>query len=521
MISTDPLVFSDRLPYRERLDEARRRTGLWDAVVTGTCTIGNYPAVLAVVDFEFMGGSMGSVVGEKIASAFELAVREQLPIITVASSGGARMQEGMLSLVQMAKTSAAAQRLHRAGLLFISVLTNPTTGGICASFANLGDITVAEPHALIGFAGPRVVEQTTGKRLPGGSHTAEFQQEHGFVDAIIDRSRLRDYLMQLLGLIHNRHNTQHDPARSNLQQIAEPQTTPWEMVRLARRIDRPTALAYVQRMTSNWTPLAGDRLHGDDPATIAGLAEMGGQTVMIIGQERGADETERDRRNGGRPGPEGFRKAQRAMALADKLRLPVVCLIDTPGADPGYESEANGLPCSIATTMALMSEIRVPVVAAIIGEGGSGGALALAVANRILMQEHAIYSVIAPEGAAAILYRDSSRAAELSRALKLTAQDCKDLGVIDLIVPEPAGGAHAAPDEAARLLKSSILYELSTMQKRSPEKLYAARYLKFRKMGRFKTMPNWDISRLLDRLPLQLRGGRATPAGANPPSSDA
>ncbi len=511
LISTDPLTFSDRLPYRQRLDEARRRTGLLDAVVSGTCTIGGHAAILAVVDFEFMGGSMGSVVGEKIAAAFELAIDRRLPLITVASSGGARMQEGILSLVQMAKTSAASQRLHRAGLPFISVLANPTTGGTYASFANLGDITIAEPRALIGFAGPRVVEQTTGGKLPHGSHTAEFQLAHGMIDEIVDRVELRGYLMRVLGLVASTYRLSAGRCPAYLQEIAEPDESPWELVRLARRPDRPTAMAYIQRITSSWTELHGDRFHGDDPATICGLAELGGQTVIIIGQERGVDEADRARRNAGRPRPEGFRKIQRAIELAAKLHFPVVSLIDTPGADPGLASEENGLARSIATTLAVMSDLPVPIVSVIIGEGGSGGALALGVSDRVLMLEHAIYSVIAPEGAAAIIYRDASRAEEVSRALKLTAHDCKYLGVVDVIVPEPEGAAHAAPDEAARLLKNALLYELATIQNRAPRKLVAERYRKFRKMGRFDTLPGWDISRLLQRLPLPVRSERAGP----------
>ncbi|CAA9275881.1 MAG: Acetyl-coenzyme A carboxyl transferase beta chain [uncultured Chloroflexia bacterium] len=500
LVSSDPLTFSDHLPYRQRLDEARARTGLLDAVVTGTCTIGNLRVVVAVSDFEFMGGSMGSVVGEKIATAFELALERRLPLITVASSGGARMQEGMLSLVQMAKTSAAAQRLHGAGLPFLSVLTNPTTGGMFASFASLGDITVAEPGALIGFAGPRVVEQTTGIPLPAGSHTAEAQLSYGMIDQIVDRADLREYLIRLLSLLRNTSRRPHHKREEQVAKPDEPDASAWETVRLARRPDRPTTLTYIEHMTTEWTELHGDRLDGDDPAMVCGLAKLDGQTVVVLGHERGADEQERERRNGGRPRPEGFRKVQRVMALAAKFHLPVVTLIDTPGARLDLASESRGLARAIATTMAMMSDLPVPIVSAIIGEGGSGGALALGVADRVLMLEHSIYSVIAPEGAAAIIYRDASRAQEITRALKLTAHDCKFLGVIDSIVPEPEGAAHAAPEEAAQLLKRVLVHELTSIQGRPPAKLVAARLRKFRQMGRFERLSQWDISSLRQRL---------------------
>jgi len=514
LVSSDPLTFSDRVTYRQRLDEARRKTGLLDAVVWGTCTIDGHAIVLAVVDFEFMGGSMGSVVGEKITRSFELAIAKDLPIATVVSSGGARMQEGMLSLVQMAKTSTAAQRLHKARLPFISVLTNPTTGGIFASFASLGDLTLAEPGALVGFAGPRVVEQTTGQKLPPGSHTAEFQLDNGMIDAVVDRLELRNRLITMLGMLCSDQRMLQGSAKHTYARVAEPDETPWELVRLARRPDRPTALSYIQRMTTTWVELHGDRLQADDAATVCGIAKLEGQTIVMIGQERGRDLAEHKRRNSGRPRPSGFRKAQRALMLAAKFQVPVITLIDTPGADPGFESERHGLARAIATTLATMSNLPVPIVSVIIGEGGSGGALAFGVADRVLMLEHAIYSVIAPEGAAAIIYRDASRAEEISRALRLTAHDCKQLGVIDAIVPEPTAIAHGAPDEAAQLLKHALLYELAAIRRRSPEKLVEARYRKFRKMGRFETLPSWDVSELLERL----RRARSDRTEPSPPS---
>ncbi|MBX6342457.1 MAG: acetyl-CoA carboxylase, carboxyltransferase subunit beta, partial [Thermomicrobiaceae bacterium] len=203
LVSVDPLVFSDRLPYRRRVLEAREQTGLTEAVVTGTARIRGHQVVLAVLDFRFLGGSMGSVVGEKVTLAFEHAAEKKIPIVTVAASGGARMQEGMLSLVQMAKTAAAAKRAHDSHVPFISVLTHPTTGGIYASFANLGDIILAEPKALIGFAGPRVIKETSG-RDEVRSHSAEFLYAHGFIDQIVDRPRLRDTIATILRIVSAR-----------------------------------------------------------------------------------------------------------------------------------------------------------------------------------------------------------------------------------------------------------------------------------------------------------------------------
>lgn len=487
LTSIDPLSFSGKEPYEERLHEAQRRTGMTEAVITGVCTIGGNPTAIAVLDFGFMGGNMGGVVGEKIALAFELATRRKIPMVTVVSSGGARVQEGMLSLMQMAKTAAAAKRLHSQRLPHIAVLTNPTSGEVYASFANLGDVILAEPKALIGFAPLRVVEQTSGKPLPEGSHTAEDHLLHGMVDQVVDRTRLRQLLSILLDLLSSRYRLTITRKSKPPPVPEHPEEQAWHTVQLARHKKRPTALDYISRMTSSFIELHGDRHYGDDRAIICGVAELSGEAVVIIGQERSHNE--------GRAYPEGFRKAQRAMRLAAVFGMPVITLIDTPGAYPGLDAEERGIGHAIASTLALMSDLPTPIVSVIIGEGGSEGALALGVADRILMMENAIYSVISPEGAASIIYRDAKKAEEMASALKLTALDCKELGVIDTVVPEPEGGAHADPDEAARLLKNIIVRELLEAQQFNLAKLIKNRYKKFRRMGEYSSYFRTAISK--------------------------
>lgn len=480
LVSVDPLVFVDRMSYRERVRDARAATGLTDAVVTGVGQIRGHDVVLAVLDFRFLGGSMGSVVGEKVTSAFERAAEKRLPIVTVTSSGGARMQEGMLSLVQLAKTAAAAKRVHDSHVPYISVLSHPTTGGIFASFASQGDIALAEPQALIGFAGPRVIRGTSG-RQEVQSHSAEFLFEHGFVDQIVDRPHLRDRLGTIFHLVTARAPITREALSSSVRESALPA---WEIVQLARRPDRPTALDYIQRLSPQFVELHGDRIYGDDSAVVGGIGELDGRGVVFIGTERGhGDEARRN----GQALPEGYRKARRLMELAERLRLPVVTLIDTPGAFLGEGAEERGLASALSDCLATMSVINVPTVAAIIGEGGSGGALALGVADRVLMQERAIYSVIAPEGAAAILYHDASRAPEVAEALKLTAADLLRLGVIDTVVAEPEGGAHANSDYAATLLEEALLESLAEVTPLAPAKLVRERYRKFRRMGQTNT----------------------------------
>ena len=485
LVSVDPLLFRDRVSYRDRLERARRETGLDEAVITGTARINGRECVLAVFDFRFLGGSMGSVVGEKVALALELAAERRLPFIAVVASGGARMQEGMLSLVQMGKTAAAAMRLHQAGVPSITILTNPTTGGVYASFASQGDFLFAEPGALIGFAGPRVIEELTGEPPPAGTHTAEFLLEHGQVDAVLDRARLRGVLATLLRLFEARNPTGGRPAVEPYRPQASVPTSAWQELLLARRVDRPTAADYLRRLMPQFVELHGDRVEADDAAIISGIGELDGMTVLVIGQERGHGDPAR---NGGRVGPEGFRKAARIMRLAAELRIPLLTFIDTPGAHLDYQAEARGLAGALSSCLANMSVLPVPLVSVVIGEGGSGPALALGVADRILMQEHAVYSVIAPEGAAAIVHRDAARAQEIADSLKITAHDCQVLGVVDVVVPEPQGGANADPEYAAQLLRGEIMAAFGELRRRDARRLVEERYRKFRRMGEFERL---------------------------------
>jgi len=510
LISVDPLSFIDRKPYRERLQEAQRHTGLREAVTTGLCRIGGRPVVLVAFDFEFLGGTMGSVVGEKVASAFEHATRRRVPIICVAASGGARMQEGMLSLMQMAKVSAAVARHDRAGLAFISVLTDPTFGGVTASVASLGDVILAEPGAQIGFVGPRVIEQTTGVAPPPDSHRAETLCRNGLLDLIVPRPQLRKTIAYLVA-----HLSPPPAARGRAERLppgVERGALPaWEEVRLARHTARPTALDYVERMTTGFVELHGDREGGDDPAIVGGLAELDGLPVMIVGQERGGTPEALEAHHRGVAGPGGYRKALRLMRLAAKFRIPVVTLIDTPGADSTYEAERQGIAQVLARTLAAMTVLPAPIVSAIIGEGGSGGALALGAADRVLMLEHAIYSVISPEGAAAILYRDVTQAAALSEALKLTAQDLRRLGVIDVVVPEPEGGAHLDHGAAAAALRQHVAASLAALRRVRPERLLARRYAKYRHIGRtgvyWREIVRTEMQDVLDAIARRLPRG--------------
>ncbi len=514
LISVDPLRFTDQRAYRERVADARRRTGLREAVVIGEARLEGQPVVLAVFDFEFMGGTMGSVVGEKVADAFEHAARRRWPMVSVTASGGARMQEGMLSLMQMAKTAAARAAHDRAGLAHVAVLTDPTFGGVAASFASLGDVLIAEPGAQIGFVGPRVIGMTLNEPQPPDSHRAEALFRAGLVDLIVPRPALRAtvaYLVGHLGRGGPRHRrgrrAPSHPAVIRRTPLGTP-APPWQTVLLARHPGRPTSMDYITRLFARFVELHGDRQFGEDPAIVCGLGELDEQTVVVVAQERGRTEEEQAVRRRGMPYPEGYRKALRVMQLAAKFGLPVLTLIDTPGAYPGYQAEQRGIAQALAGNLQAMASLPTPVVSVVIGEGGSGGALALGVADRVLMLEHAIYSVISPEGAAAILFRDAARAEQVAEALKITADDLLRLGVIDGIVPEPPGGAHADPELAARRLGDAVRSALRELTGQRAEALLRQRYRKFRHIGKvgiyWRQVVRAEMQELLDGLEQRL-----------------
>jgi acetyl-CoA carboxylase carboxyl transferase subunit alpha len=259
----------------------------------------------------------------------------------------------------------------------------------------------------------------------------------------------------------------------------------WRSVELARHQDRPYTLDYVDRLIEDWVELHGDRARADDAALVCGLGRFAGRTIVLIGHQKGRDVKERTKRNFGMAYPEGYRKATRVMKIADRFGFPLITLVDTPGAYPGVAAEQHGQGGSIARSQATMLRLRVPVISCVIGEGGSGGAIAIAVGDRVLMQENAIYSVISPEGCAAILWRDASEAKKAAAAFKPDARHCLDLGVIDAIVPEPEGGAHKDHDEAARLLGESLREALDDLEGIPADELPRRRRARFRSIGVF------------------------------------
>jgi acetyl-CoA carboxylase carboxyl transferase subunit alpha len=261
--------------------------------------------------------------------------------------------------------------------------------------------------------------------------------------------------------------------------------TPWQQCQVARHPDRPYCLDYVRGLFTDWVELRGDRAYGDDPAIIAGFARLDGETVAVVGHQKGRDTRERLYRNFGQPRPEGYRKALRVMHLAEKFGRPIISLVDTQGAYPGIDAEERGQAQAIAYNLREMAALKVPIVVVVTGEGGSGGALAIAIGDTILMLEHAVYSVISPEGCAAILWKDQTQVQRAASALRLTAQNLLELGVIDAIIPEPLGGAHMDPNLAIRTVGGAVRKALVELRRVKRDELPRRRFAKFRAMGQF------------------------------------
>lgn len=575
---TDPLAFPG---YIDKLQAQREKSGLDEAIRTGVGTIAGLPVALGFMESQFFMGSMGSVVGEKVARLVERATDERLPVVIFTASGGARMQEGLISLMQMAKVSCALERHAAAHLPYFAVLTDPTTGGVTASFAMQGDIILAEPRALIGFAGQRVIKDTIKQDLPVGFQTAEFALEHGLIDAIVTRDELRSTLAHLLALhlftaplpfegsgrgsgecelivsyeavcsnlkngsgtyntvtygeltpegspvsdqlgwgpsrlrsfvsdMVGRRSRLEESSRKRLEQVmahggfdaeggislevngspitsAEQASQPgstslaWESVQIARNVHRPTAQFYLDTFVEGFIELHGDRSFGDDGAIVAGVGWVNGHAITIIAQEKGVDLKERIRRNFGCPQPEGYRKSLRLMRQAEKFGRPILCLVDTQGAFCGTEAEQRGQGNAIAENLIALAGLRVPVISVILGEGGSGGALALALADRVAMQKHAVYSVLSPEGFASILWKDRTRAPEAAAVMKMDAREVCQMGIVDTVLSEGDGPAHENPDQAAAALKKYVTQALKDLGSVPTNELLGARYERFMK----------------------------------------
>ena len=490
LVESNPLSFEG---YEEKLEATREKTGLTEAVTVGKCRIYGEEAVIGVCDSRFLMGSMGHVVGERITAAVERATELRLPVFIFCCSGGARMQEGIISLMQMAKTTAAIKRHSDAGLFYCTILTDPTTGGVTASFATVGDVIMAEPGALIGFAGPRVIKQTIGQDLPEGFQRAEFQVEKGFADGIVKREDLRKTIYYLIvanrpkeGVFRVRRQSEEDK-RFMYTEILKELTwksrslTAWEKVKAVRQAIRPSAKDYMDYIFDFFVEAKGDRAYGDDQAIMGGIAMLNGQPITVIADMKGNTIEECQKRNFGMPLPEGYRKALRLMKQAEKFGRPIVSFVNTAGAYCGIEAEERGQGEAIARNLLEMSALKVPVLCIVIGEGGSGGALATAVGNEVWMMENATYSILSPEGFASILWKDASAAPKASEVMNITSQDLKRLGVVEKIIPEFGGANPNTVEAIGEYMRDEIVKFLDACEGKDWESFAEERYNRFRK----------------------------------------
>jgi acyl-CoA carboxylase subunit beta len=446
----DPLAYSNTLPFPLRLAQVRAETGVDEAVVAGCARIEGRDVVLVVFDFRFLGGSLGVAAGERIVEALELGRDTRAPVVMLVCSSGARIQEGLPALFQMARTSAAVVALREAAVPFVAVLADPTIGAPFGSCANLADVVLAEQGALIGFAGPRAVDALTGEAQE--VRRAEQLAAGGIIDAVIARGELRRQVSRLLSLLEATKPATRGRA-VDLLPVPAPARDRWRLVQSLRAPQWPTGRDWLEHLADHPFELVGDRTGRDDRTLLCVLAEIAGLATVVLAQDRLA-------------GPiraVGYRKALRALRIAGRLKLPVLSLVDTPGAAVGPEADDEGTSYWVAECFAALLQTPVPIVSLVVGQGSSGGALALSIADRIYMLERSIFSIISPEAAAAIVSRDASGAPEWAEILKLSAADAFNFGLIDGVIPGADLGrrARAASIRRVRALVSSVFAELA------------------------------------------------------------
>lgn len=452
LVPGDPLRFTDVRPYAARLADARRDAPTTEAVVTGVGRLGGRHMVLLVGEFGFLAGTQGVVVGERVTRAFERATARGLPVVGLPTSGGTRMQEGALAFVQMLKVAAAVAAFRRSGNRYVAWLRNPTTGGVLASWGSLAHVTWAQPGALIGLTGPRVIAALEGSALPEHVQRAEHLHAHGVVDDVVPADELPARIGRALDALGPPAGA---PAyRGPAEVVGAPWADAgygpvdgWAAVTASRRVDRPGLPALLDEATDDSVRLHGDGAGRRDDGCVTAVCAWRGTRVVVVGHDRPPGE------RGAAVGATGYRAARRAMGLADELGLPIVTVVDTRGAATTVASETGGIAAEIARCLATMSTVAVPSVAVLLGEGSGGGAIAWLAADRVVAAGQAWLAPIAPEGASAILHRTTEQTADLARTQAIDVGSLQRLGLVDEVVPEVDGWVTAVADAVADQLR--------------------------------------------------------------------
>ncbi len=467
----EPLVDpTDDPDYLAELAAARERTGLDEAVTTGECSIRGHRVAALVGEFGFLGGSIGVAAADRLVTAIRRATQLRLPLLGSPSSGGTRMQEGTVAFVQMLRITEAVAAHREAGLPFLLYLRHPTTGGVFASWGSLGHVITAEPGALVGFLGPRVYEALFGEAFPEGVQTAENLFEHGLIDAVLPAEQVPELADRALTVMAGPSARATRPAQPD---AAEPAGLPaWESIQRSRRRERPGVRRLLRQAATDVVPLHGTLEGERDPGLILALARFGSMPAVVLGQDRRGQERERPL------GPGALRAARRGMQLAAELHLPLVTVIDTPGAALSREAEEGGLAGEIARSIYQLIGLPTATVAVLLGQGSGGGALALLPADRVIAAEHAWLSPLPPEGASAIVHRTTDRAAEMAQAQGVRSIDLAAAGIVDRIVVERPDAADE-PDAFLGRLGAAIEFELWSLRQRDDVERTAARRARF------------------------------------------
>ncbi|MFZ0229997.1 MAG: carboxyl transferase domain-containing protein [Mycobacterium sp.] len=466
-----PVAVPTDEPYARALADARAASGRDESVLTGEGRVFGRRVAVVVCEFDFLGGSIGVAAAERITVAVQRATAERLPLLASPSSGGTRMQEGTVAFLQMVKIAAAVTLHKQAHLPYLVYLRHPTTGGVFASWGSLGHVTFAQPGALIGFLGPRVYEQLYGEPFPPDVQTAENLQRHGLIDAVVPLGELRGILDRALTVVADDAGPAPDPPPPE----PLPDVPAWDSVVASRRPDRPGVQHLLRHGCTDQVLLSGTG-QGEAATMLLALARFAGQPAVLLGQQRRVGGVD------GTVGPAALREARRGMTLAAGLRLPLVLVIDTAGPALSAEAEEGGLAGEIAHCLAELVTLDTPTVSVLLGQGSGGPALAMVPADRVLAALHGWLAPLPPEGASAIVFRDTTHAPELSAAQGIRSTDLLASGIVDAVVPEHPDAADEAVEFSNRL-SAAIAVELHSLRGMPGPDRMATRLRRYRDIG--------------------------------------
>ena len=507
--------------YDEKIKSDQFRTGLNEAVVSGTAKINGEDIIIIALDFGFLGGSMGLIVGEKVALAYELAAKKNFPVITIINSGGTRIQEGVISLMQMSKTVSAANLLKSSKIPMITILCNPSTGQTMSSFATLSDIIIGEPGAKIGYSSYRKLKN---KNLDDSKnqYTSEEFLTNGFIDLVVSRDELKYKISVLISILKPKYSY-----KSKKLKIIKNKNIKFnnalESLKISRNIDRPKSSIYINNIFSEFIELHGDRIGNDDNSVIIGIGKIVNEPFILVAQERRVitkSNNNVSRNYNNKIMPSGFRKANRALKLAEKFKIPCLCLVDAVYPELSLKSEYSGLAYSISELLSNKLSLETPILSIIIGEGGSETALAFSIADSIMMQKNSIFTPLSPEEAAKIRLGDSRKVKEISTMMRFTSEDCLKLGIIDRVIDEPNEGSHQNHLESSKLLQEGIIEELSLIKNVYPKTLAKRRANKFRKMGDYSQEYKTDLKTEINIWSSAFKAGISTFKSSKPLSEE-